>query len=164
MLRRELVQRDPTRRRGVADLGRRQSRHLEETPLVDERGRHPRTVQALAQLGGLRRSHVHDLARRLSHELVDADVGDQPTTPDHDHLIRRQRHLAHQMRGDEHRPALRRQAPEEVPDPVDAFRVEAVDRLVEDQRLGIAEQRAGNSEPLAHAERELAGALVRHLA
>ena len=47
---------------------------------------------------------------------------------------------------------------------MDAFRVEAVDRLVEDQRLGIAEQRAGDPEPLAHAERELAGALVRHLA
>ena len=37
-------------------------------------------------------------------------------------------------------------------------------RLIEDQRLGIAEQRAGDTEPLAHAERELAGALVRHLA
>ena len=46
---------------------------------------------------------------------------------------------------------------------MDAFRVEAVDRLVEDQRLGIAEQRAGDPEPLAHAKRELAGALVRHL-
>ena len=42
------------------------------------------------------------------------------------------------------------------------FGVEAVDRLVEEQDSGIAEQRAGDAEPLAHAERELPGPLVGH--
>ena len=37
------------------------------------------------------------------------------------------------------------------PELVDAGRVEAVRRLVEDQQLGVAEQRAGDAEPLAHA-------------
>ena len=50
-----------------------------------------------------------------------------------------------------------------LPDPVDAFRVEPVDRLVEHHRLRIAEQRRCDAEPLAHAERELAGALLRNL-
>jgi hypothetical protein len=40
---------------------------------------------------------------------------------------------------------------------------EAVDRLVEDQDLRVAEQRSGDPEPLAHSERELAGPLARDL-
>src|SRR6185437_17057476 len=41
--------------------------------------------------------------------------------------------------------------------------VEAVHRLVEQQDPGITEERGGDAEALAHAERELAGALARHL-
>ena len=40
-------------------------------------------------------------------------------------------------------------------------RVEPVRGLVEDQDLGIAEQRVGEPEPLAHAERVLLDALAR---
>ena len=40
------------------------------------------------------------------------------------------------------------------------FGVEPVDRLVEQQHPGVAEQRAGDAEALAHPERELAGSLV----
>ena len=47
---------------------------------------------------------------------------------------------------------------------MDAFRVEAVDGLVEHHRLRIAEERSRDAEPLPHAERELSGALLRHLA
>ena len=42
----------------------------------------------------------------------------------------------------------------------DALRVEAVDRLVEEQHLRVAEQRSRDAEPLAHAEREATGALA----
>ena len=45
-----------------------------------------------------------------------------------------------------------------LPDPAHAVRVEAVDRLVEHQHLRVAQQRAGDAEPLAHAERVGAGA------
>ena len=44
--------------------------------------------------------------------------------------------------------------------PADAVRVETVGRLVEQQHLRVAEQRAGQSEPLTHAEREPAGPLI----
>ena len=40
-------------------------------------------------------------------------------------------------------------------------RVKAVGGLVEDQHLRIAEQRVGDPEPLAHAERVLRDALAR---
>ena len=48
-------------------------------------------------------------------------------------------------------------------DPLDALGVEAVGRLVEDQRVRVAEERGGEPEPLAHAEREPADAPPGHL-
>ena len=42
----------------------------------------------------------------------------------------------------------------------DAGRVEPVDRLVEDQQLGVAQQAARDAEPLAHAERVAPDAVV----
>ena len=81
--------------------------------------------------------------------------------PDHDQVVGGQRHLAHQVRGDEDRATLGGEPLEQVADPLDALGVEAVHRLVEDQRRGIAEQRGGDAEPLAHPERELSGALAR---
>jgi hypothetical protein len=73
--------------------------------------------------------------------------------PPHDHnVVRGDRHLIHQVRGDEHGAALVREHFHQVPNPDDAFRVEPVDRLVEDQQPGVAEQRRGDAEPLPHPE------------
>ena len=55
------------------------------------------------------------------------------------------------------------QFPEEPADPVDALRVQAVDRFVEHQHLRVAEQRGGDAETLAHAEGESLRSLTRHL-
>ena len=49
-------------------------------------------------------------------------------------------------------------------DPADALGVEAVDRLVEEQHRRVAEQRGGEPEPLAHAEREAADPPLRDAA
>ena len=49
---------------------------------------------------------------------------------------------------------------QQVADPADALGVEAVRRLVQDQRLRVAEQRRRDAEPLAHAERERPDALA----
>ena len=67
------------------------------------------------------------------------------------------------MRGDEHRTALRGQPLEQVAHPLDALGVESVDRLVEHDRVWIAEQRRGDAEALAHSEREPPDALARHV-
>ena len=47
-----------------------------------------------------------------------------------------------------------------LPQPADAVGVESVGRLVEQQDLRVAEQRAGEGQALPHAEGEPAGALV----
>ena len=66
--------------------------------------------------------------------------------------------------GDQDGAAFGRQALEQLPHPHDAFGVEAVDRLVEEERLRLAEQRAGDAEALRHAEREPADALAGDVA
>jgi hypothetical protein len=68
------------------------------------------------------------------------------------------RHLAHQVAGDQHRPPLRCQRLEQGADPQHPIGVKPVDRLVEDQRGGIAEQRDRHPQPLGHAKREAARA------
>jgi hypothetical protein len=42
--------------------------------------------------------------------------------------------------------------PHELPHPADALRIEAVHRLIEDQRVRVAEQRRGDAESLPHAQ------------
>ena len=54
----------------------------------------------------------------------------------------------------------RGQRPQEVAQPADALRVEAVGGLVEHEHPGVAEQGGRQAEPLAHAERVAAGAAV----
>ncbi len=67
-----------------------------------------------------------------------------------------------QVRRDQHRPALPGQVLEQLPQPLDALRVEPVGGLVEDQRVRIAEQRGRQAEPLPHAEREGLRLLLGH--
>jgi hypothetical protein len=66
------------------------------------------------------------------------------------------------VRGEEHGAPLAGQALEQGANPQDALGIEPVGRLVEDQDGGIAEQRGGDAQPLAHPEREAADALARH--
>ena len=61
--------------------------------------------------------------------------GEQPSLADHDQVLGGQRHFAHQMAGDEDRPALGREGLHQIADPVDALGVQTVDRLVEHQDL-----------------------------
>ena len=72
--------------------------------------------------------------------------------------------LAQQVRGQQHGAAAVGEVAQQVAHPADALGVEAVGRLVEDQDLGVAEQRVRDPEPLAHAQRVLAHALARRRA
>ena len=115
--RRQLVQNDLVRSGDLADLLRGQPVHFDHARLA-ARHRDVRPEDQLAQARSLRRTHPHPCTGCLPDELVDAHVGDQPAAPDHDQMIGRQRHLAHQVRRDEHRPTLCRQLPEQVANPM----------------------------------------------
>ena len=83
---------------------------------------------------GIRRADEHRVARRRPHQLGDRSGRDQPAAADDDELLGGQRHLAHQVRGHEHGPALGGELPQQRADPDDALGVEPVDRFVEQQR------------------------------
>jgi hypothetical protein len=97
-------------------------------------------------------------------EVGHAGVGEQPAPADDDQVLGGQGHLVHQVGGDEHRPAVGGQVAQQGPDPADALGVEAVERLVEDDRGRVAEQGGGDAQALAHAEREATGPPAPHLA
>jgi len=59
---------------------------------------------------------LNPAAGGLIHQLASAGVGDQPSPADHDQVIGGQRHLAHQVTGDKHRPALPGQRAQQGPD------------------------------------------------
>jgi hypothetical protein len=102
--------------------------------------------------------------RRARQKVGHVDIGDQPPLAHHDDMLGGQGQLADHVAGEEHRPALGGQRPEQVADPAHALGIQAVDRLVEDQRGGIAEQRRGDPQPLPHAQGETAYPPARHIA
>ena len=97
---------------------------------------------------------------RRGHDLCHRRLRDAAALGDHDHVVGGLAHLGQHVAGDEHRAALPGQPAQEVAQPADALRVQAVGGLVEDQHPRIAEQRGRQAEPLAHAERVAARAPV----
>jgi hypothetical protein len=93
---------------------------------------------APAQRGGVRRHDSHLGARRPGDEVGHRDVGDDPASSDHDEVIGGVLHLAHQVRGEEHRAPLGGKVLQQGADPHDAVGVQPVHRLVEhdDGRIG----------------------------
>ena len=76
-----------------------------------------------------------------------------PVGDDHD-VVDGLGDLGEQVARDQHGAASVGEGAQELPQPVDALRIEAVRRLVEDQHLRLAEQGARQTEALTHSERE----------
>ena len=83
----------------------------------------------------------------------DRPVGDDPPGADHQQPVDRVLDLAEQVRGQQHRAAAGRVAAEQAAHPADALRVQPVGRLVEHQHRRVGQQRAGDAQPLPHAQR-----------
>ncbi len=88
---------------------------------------------------------------------------DQGAAVDHDDAVRDLCDLGQQVARHEHRPATCRELPQEDTEPCDPGGVQAVRRFVQDQDVGLAEERRGEGEPLLHPEREPANARVGEL-
>jgi len=80
---------------------------------------------------------------RVDH-LLHRTGGEDATAADDQQLVGGLRHLAHQVRGEEHRAALLGQRPHQPAHPLHALRVQPVDRLVEDERARVTEHRRGD--------------------
>ena len=68
--------------------------------------------------------------------------------------------LVHVVGGEHQRDALTLELVEALPQQVARLRVEPGGRLVEQQQLGLVDQRAGDREPALHAARERVDAVV----
>ncbi|MCY1234754.1 hypothetical protein D9M72_473440 [compost metagenome] len=87
-------------------------------------------------------------------DVLDGGVRDDLSAADHDQVVRRHGHFAHEVAGQEDRPSFRGQVFHQVTDPHHAFGVQPVDRLIQDDGLRIPQQCRGNAQPLPHAERK----------
>ena len=93
-------------------------------------------------------------------EVVDGAGRDEATPSDHDDFVGAHGHFAHEVRTDEDGPTLIGQGTKEFTNPLNAFGVQSVDRLVEEQDAGIAQQGAGDTQSLTHAQRVRTNLLV----
>ena len=110
-------------------------------------GRRRRSASAVMAGGGQRRRRARrGRAARTrvpaaAQQLGLGALGDDPALADHDEVVGDDLDLVQQVRGEQHGAAAVGVPAEQVAHPADAGRVEAVGRLVEDQHLGVAEQR-----------------------
>ena len=147
---REVVDREAEGLGEVADLRRTHPRDLE----LAGRGPDDRCAlgQGAVQVVVVRGPDPHPPAPEAAQHLVDVGVGDQaPPTDDH-HAVGDQLDLAHEVAGHQHRAPLVGEATQQRPDPADAVQVEAVDRLVEEQHLGVTQQGSRDPESLPHPQ------------
>ena len=79
-------------------------------------------------------------------------LGHGPAVVDDDDVVGGLGDLGEDVAGDQDGPPFGGQAAEQVAQPPDALRIQAVGGLVEDQHGRVAEQGGGQAEPLPHAE------------
>ena len=101
-----------------------------------------------------------DRAGCVAEQLARGALRDDPATGDDDEPVGGRLHLVQEVRGEQHGSAASGEVGEQLAHPPHSFGVEAVRRLVEDEDLGVAEQRMGDAEALTHAERVIPDPLL----
>lgn len=109
--------------------------------------------QQAAQLLAVRGPHPDAGPHARVDGLPHGRVGEQASPAEDDQVVGEGRRLGHQMAGDQDGAALPGEPAEQLPYPDDAFGVESVGRLVQQQHRGVAEKRSRDAEPLPHAQR-----------
>ena len=155
--------------RGESSHGPFRRKALDQHHILCGRGDlSPRLGQDFHRLGALRGAQLKAVPGRGRDQVLDAGIGDDLAAADHHEVVGGILQLAHQVAGDEHGTALRRQRAQEAAHPYDAHGVHAVERFVQHEDGRVAEQCGGDAEALPHAEREAAcrpsdGRLQAHL-
>lgn len=150
---------------GVADLRARAAVHREAAARfgdhLDGTPGHARlTAHDCGEPCGVRSPDYDAGAQPGTREVDGVLVGDQPSGVDSDHMVGRARRLLGVAGGVEDRSSLRGMGTQEPVQPsVLAWR-EPLSGIVEDQRMGVSEQRRRETQPAVHAERERSEALV----
>ena len=117
-------------------------------------------VWLTGRAGGELEEDVFEVGGPARGQFGQRGLGDEMPAVDNDHGVHRVGDLGQDMAGYQDGAALGGQAAQQVTQPANPLRVEAVGRLVQDQQIGIGEQRGGQAEALAHTEREPADPAV----
>src|SRR5579862_3492528 len=145
----------------VADGGRVEAGH-DQGAVVPRRHGASAGGEQRGQVGRARRADQDVVAGAGLDQLRGRGVREEPAPADDDQVIRGLGHLAHQVAGHHDGAPVGGQGLEQLADPGDALGVQAVDRLVEHQHRGVAEERDGQAEALLHPEREARDPAARH--
>ncbi|MGP9031718.1 helix-turn-helix domain-containing protein [Glutamicibacter mysorens] len=95
--------------------------------------------QGSGERRSLRRADCNHLPGETPDELLGRCLGDQFSASDEDQLVCNLLHFAHQVAGNENRSSLRGPVLHELADPSDAFGIQSVHWLVQDEDLRVAE-------------------------
>ena len=98
-------------------------------------------------------AHPRDRAVGRTQHALERPARTHHPVGDDDHVVDALRDLGQQVAGHEHGTPARRLGAQHVADPADAGRIETVHRLVQDQHVGVSQQRRGDRQALAHAHR-----------
>ena len=125
---------------------------LEEDPAAADR-------EALAEPGQLARLEARDrhLGEEdpLRDEVVEGALADDPAADDDGDAVADHLDVLEDVRGEEDGLALPLEPDDDVADLLPAERVEAAERLVQDDERRVVDERLGQPHPLEHAPREL---------
>ena len=101
-----------------------------------------------AGIGAAQDERLPGAGQRLGRAEVD-----EAAVVDHDQPVADLLQLAQQVRGHEDRPSALGDFTDQAADVLHADWIESVGRFVEDDQLGVSEQRGGDAETLLHAHR-----------
>ena len=138
-----------TARRPPPRRPRSAARRRRRRTSVDARLRGRQTLRRARVVGGAQRVAAGGRGEQLGERAL---VDDAAGADDRD-AVAQLLDLGHQVAGEQHGDALVGEPPDQRAHVAHAGRVEAGRRLVEQQQPRVAQQRAGDAEPLAHAVR-----------
>ena len=118
--------------------------------VLDEQGVR---VEELAELRCRGRADQRDGLLVGAEHGIERAHGAQPSLGDDDDVVDALGDLREQVARHEHGAPTSRLGADELADPADTGRIESVGRLVQDEHLGIAEERGGDPEALSHPHR-----------
>ena len=93
------------------------------------------------------------------YQIYDVSGLDDAATGNDDDMVSYVLDLVNEMAGDKDSLAVGREGSQKPPDPADAFGIQAVGRLIQNNNAWIAEEGRGDPQPLTHPQRVRSHAL-----
>ena len=118
--------------------------------------------QEVGEVGGLGGGDAHGVAGGRGDDVGHGTGAEDAAAANDDETIGCLGHLAHEVGGDEDDAPLGCQGAADLANPDDAFGVQTVDGLIEDEDVGVSQEGGGDAQTLPHPEAEPLDPLLGH--